>query len=109
MLCEWNKTTKGGKCIRCGFILSREFSSPLKRNCSKPGSTLRSSIGEPIENDPVREKALAIGLSAERYDEFVRKHGPPPGCYERRCWWLKAFDKAFGVESAERLRDALRL
>lgn len=56
----------------------------------------------------LRDSAIAAGVIAEEYDEWVSKHAPPPvGCYEKKCWWLKKFAKQFGQEKADALKATL--
>jgi hypothetical protein len=50
---------------------------------------------------------LSLGVDAAQYDAFVQRVGRPPGCYERKCWWLKRLEKEFGAEIADQVLGVL--
>jgi hypothetical protein len=40
------------------------------------------------------------GVLSADWAAFVQRHGKPPGCYEKRCWYLKAVEKELGKAAA---------
>lgn len=46
-------------------------------------------------------------ISKDALDAFLEKEGKPPGCYERKCWWLKEFEHEFGKAAADGLQAKL--
>ena len=73
--CEWSSLQKGGVCVRCGYVLRRDYDRKPGRMCDKQDCLPRKGLG-----DYVADGLAFVGITKPVVAAVIG----PCGCDERQ-------------------------